>query len=99
MVLEPLRLTADERRGAILRPAGTCLPAGASGARHGRNAAGAGCSEPTLYKYFPSKQALFAAVLDDATEAMRARSDELVAGRPARWRRCSRWPRGPRATS
>ena len=31
-------------------------------------AARAGCSEPTLYKYFPSKQAVFAAVLDDATE-------------------------------
>ena len=41
-------------------------------------AARAGCSEPTLYKYFPSKQAVFAAVLDDATECITERVTELM---------------------
>ena len=33
------------------------------GASNSRDRSGAGCSEPMLYKHFPSKQALFAAVL------------------------------------
>ena len=41
-------------------------------------AARAGCSEPTLYKYFPSKQAVFAAVLDDATRCISERVAELT---------------------
>ena len=83
MVVEPLRLTADERRGAILTAARhEFARRGFRGARTAAIAAGAGCSEPMLYKHFPSKQALFAAVLTDATEAMKAMVDELVAGSP-----------------
>ena len=81
MVIEPLRLTADERRSAILEAARhEFARRGFRGARTAAIAAGAGCSEPMLYKHFPSKQALFAAVLTDATEAMRAMVDALAAG-------------------
>ena len=41
---------------------------GFHGGRRRRSPPVAGCSEPTLYKHFPSKQALFAAVLEDAGE-------------------------------
>jgi AcrR family transcriptional regulator len=75
------RLTRDERYETILAAARTVF------ARHGYHRAGtaeiaraAGCSEPMLYKHFPSKQALFAAVLTDATEAMKAMVDGVVAG-------------------
>ncbi|MEP6641463.1 MAG: TetR/AcrR family transcriptional regulator [Gaiellales bacterium] len=81
MVVEPLRLTADERRSAILTAARhEFARRGFRGARTAAIAAGAGCSEPMLYKHFPSKQALFAAVLTDATEGIKAMVDELVAG-------------------
>ena len=81
MVVEPLRLTSDERRGAILTAARhEFARRGFRGARTAAIAAGAGCSEPMLYKHFPSKQALFAAVLTDATEAMKAMVDGVVAG-------------------
>jgi AcrR family transcriptional regulator len=69
-----LRLTAEERRTAILTAARHVF------AKHGFHGAGtaeiareAGCSEPMLYKHFPSKQALFAATLDDASLCLRAR--------------------------
>ena len=66
------RLTRDERYETILAAARTVF------ARHGYHRAGtaeiaraAGCSEPMLYKHFPSKQALFAAVLVDATTQLK----------------------------
>jgi TetR/AcrR family transcriptional regulator, repressor for uid operon len=81
VVTERTRLTGEDRRSAIL------LAGRRSFARkgfHGTSTAdlavAAGCSEPTLYKYFPSKQALFAAVLDDATMCMGARVAELIQG-------------------
>ena len=81
MVIENPRLTADERRSAILEAARhEFARRGFRGARTAAIAAGAGCSEPMLYKHFPSKQALFAAVLTDATEAMRAMVGALAAG-------------------
>ena len=45
------------------------------GRAHRGDRPGAGCSEPMLYKHFPSKQALFAAVLADA----RTPAEERVA--------------------
>jgi TetR/AcrR family transcriptional regulator len=72
MVMEYPRMTADERRRLILEAARhEFATRGFRGARTAAIAAGAGCSEPMLYKHFPSKQALFAAVLTDATEAMK----------------------------
>jgi AcrR family transcriptional regulator len=75
MVVEPRqRLTGDARRQSILDAARAVF------ARHGFHGAGtaeiarcAGCSEPMLYKHFASKQALFAAVLDDATTQLKQR--------------------------
>jgi AcrR family transcriptional regulator len=79
MVMECTRLTAGERRRLILAAARREFATrGFRGARTAAIAAGAGCSEPMLYKHFPSKQALFAAVLTDATEAMRAMVDGLI---------------------
>jgi AcrR family transcriptional regulator len=59
------RMSAPERRAAILRAAREEF------ARHGFHGAGtaaiarsAGCSEAVLYRHFPSKKALLAAVLE-----------------------------------
>ena len=80
MVLEDVRLTADQRRSAILAAARHEFASrGFRGARTAAIASGAGCSEPTLYKHFPSKQALFAAVLRDATDLMKEMVDALMA--------------------
>ena len=80
MVVEYTRLTAEQRRRAILvaaRHEFACR--GYRGARTAAIASGAGCSEPMLYKHFPSKQALFAAVLTDTTEAMKETVDAVAA--------------------
>src|SRR3954453_20397206 len=71
---ERRRLTGDERRAAILQAArGAFARHGFHGAGTSEIAAAAGCSEPMIYKHFPSKQALFAAVLQDATLELRDR--------------------------
>ena len=80
MVLDYVRLTADQRRSAILSAARHEFASrGFRGARTAAIANGAGCSEPTLYKHFPSKQALFAAVLRDATDSMKEMVDAVTA--------------------
>ena len=75
------RLTRDERYETIIAAARTVF------ARHGFHGAGtaeiartAGCSEPMLYKHFPSKQALFAAVLMDATAQLKQRIHAMLEG-------------------
>jgi AcrR family transcriptional regulator len=75
VIQEPrTRLTADERRAAILTAARHVFARrGFHGAGTAEIAREAGCSEPMLYKHFPSKQALFAATLDDASLCMRER--------------------------
>lgn len=79
MVMECPRLTADERRRLILTAARREFATrGFRGARTATIATGAGCSEPMLYKHFPSKQALFAAVLTDTTDAMKTMVDGLI---------------------
>lgn len=67
------RMSADDRREAILA-AGRRLFAerGYQGTATSRLAAAAGCSEAILYRHFPSKQALFAAVLARAAADLRA---------------------------
>jgi AcrR family transcriptional regulator len=79
---ERIRLTRDERRESILTAARHVF------ARRGYHGAGtaeiareAGCSEPMLYKHFPSKQALFAATLDHASLCMRDRVHAMFEGR------------------
>jgi AcrR family transcriptional regulator len=84
VVVEYTRLTAEQRRHAILvaaRHEFACR--GYRGARTAAIASGAGCSEPMLYKHFPSKQALFAAVLTDATDAMKTTVDGVAAASPS----------------
>jgi AcrR family transcriptional regulator len=73
-LVEPRRrLTGEDRRAEILRAARTVFAQhGFDGASTAVIAAKAGCSEPTLYKHFASKHALFAAVLADAGLAMKA---------------------------
>lgn len=75
------RLTRDQRHETILAAARTVF------ARHGFHGAGtaeiarvAGCSEPMLYKHFSSKQALFAAVLVDATAQLKLRIHAMLDG-------------------
>jgi AcrR family transcriptional regulator len=75
------RLSAEDRRSAIVEAARTLF---AHNGFHGTGtsdiAAAAGCSEPVIYKHFASKQALFAAALEDATRLMRERFDEAAVG-------------------
>lgn len=80
MAVEPrLRLTADARRRAILDSARHVFARhGFQGAGTSEIARGADCSEATLYKHFASKQALFAAVLDDATSQLKQRIHSML---------------------
>jgi AcrR family transcriptional regulator len=81
MVTDRIRLSADDRRSCILEAGRhTFARKGFHGTSTAELAARAGCSEPTLYKYFPSKQAVFAAVLDDATRCITVRVAELMRG-------------------
>ena len=79
MATDRIRVSAEDRRSMILE-AGRHMFArkGYHGTGTAELAARAGCSEPTLYKYFPSKQAVFAAVLDDATHCISERVAELI---------------------
>ncbi len=68
------RLSAESRRAAIIDAARTLFASnGFRGTGTSDIAAAAGCSEPVIYKHFASKQALFAAVLEDCAGFMRAR--------------------------
>jgi AcrR family transcriptional regulator len=74
-------MRGEDRRASIVDAArGVFARTGYHGASTADIAAAAGCSEPTLYKYFPSKQALFAAVLVDSSLRMRDRFDTTLAG-------------------
>jgi AcrR family transcriptional regulator len=76
---ERTRLTADQRRAAILTAARHVFAKrGFHGASTAEIAREAGCSEPMLYKHFPSKQALFAATLDDAVLCVRERVHAMM---------------------
>jgi AcrR family transcriptional regulator len=68
------RLSAESRRAAIIDAARTLFARnGFRGTGTSDIAAAAGCSEPVIYKHFASKQALFAAVLEDCAGFMRDR--------------------------
>lgn len=54
---------------------------GYHGASTAEIAARCGCSEPILYRHFPSKQALFAATLLDSAEVLKARLAPVFAER------------------
>jgi AcrR family transcriptional regulator len=74
------RLPGVERRALILEVARTLF------ARNGFHATGtteiaeaAGCSEPIIYKHFASKQALFAAVIEECALEIRGMLDQTLA--------------------
>jgi AcrR family transcriptional regulator len=75
------RLTHEARHEMILSAARTVFAKhGFHGASTAEIARLADCSEPMLYKHFTSKQALFAAVLVDATEQLKGRIHTLLEG-------------------
>jgi AcrR family transcriptional regulator len=64
------RPTADERREAILAEGVRCFAArGFSGTTTREVAAGVGITEAALYRYFPSKEALYSAIIARKIEA------------------------------
>ncbi|MGE4321521.1 MAG: TetR/AcrR family transcriptional regulator [Sphingobium sp.] len=68
-----------DRRAAILTVAARAfLDHGYAGASMSAIAAALGGSKATLWNYFPSKEALFAAVLDHVTTAYRARLSQIL---------------------
>jgi AcrR family transcriptional regulator len=72
-------MTGDDRRAQILAVGREVFAErGFHAAGTAEIAARAGCSEPTIYKYFPSKQALFAAVLEDATARTREHIEQII---------------------
>jgi len=76
------RLSAEDRRVEIVEAARrTFARRGFHGTGTAEIAAAAGCSEPTLYKHFASKQALFVAALTYAGVCMRRQVAEFMAGR------------------
>ena len=81
MLTERPRLSADDRRAGILAAARhEFARRGFKGTGTAEIATRAGCSEPMLYKHFSSKQALFAAVLEDAGRRMGERVAAMVDG-------------------
>src|SRR3979409_2215406 len=75
------RLSAADRRAGIVEAARALFTRnGFHGTGTSDIAAAAGCSEPVIYKHFASKQALFAAVLEDSTHMMHERFVAAAAG-------------------
>src|ERR1700712_2101742 len=73
------RLPAVERRALILEVArGLFARNGFQGTGTTEIAAAAGCSEPIIYKHFASKQALFAAVIEECAHEMRGLLDQAM---------------------
>jgi AcrR family transcriptional regulator len=74
-------MTGCQRRDTILDAARTVFGRrGYHAASTSEIAAAAGCSEPTLYKHFSSKQELFVAALQHTGKAVKARVLEAVSG-------------------
>ncbi len=66
----PQRLTADERRAQVLREAARLFGThGFSGTTTRDIAAAVGITEAALYRYFASKDAMYAAILDERAAA------------------------------
>jgi AcrR family transcriptional regulator len=68
------RLAAAERRGELLRVAADLLTTrGVDGLQFAEVAAAAGVTRPLVYRFFPSRQALILAVLEDYAEDLTGR--------------------------
>ncbi|HEX6857456.1 MAG TPA: helix-turn-helix domain-containing protein [Streptosporangiaceae bacterium] len=78
--LKPLRADAKRNQQRLLSAAaGTFADRGADSASLEEIARRAGVGIGTLYRHFPTRQALLEAVYQDQIEALRARADELIA--------------------
>ncbi len=76
----PQRQRGRERVAALLAAADACfVEKGYDGATMTEIAARAGAAIGSLYQFFPTKEALALALLDDHAEALYARMDELAA--------------------
>lgn len=74
------RLKASQRREQLLRVAASIFARyGYDGTTTASIAAGAGITEPLLYRHFRSKQALFAAIVQDLLQHLETRWEELFA--------------------
>jgi len=68
--MRPIRLSSEARRETILAAAKGCFAQhGFAGTTTKSVAAAAGISEGLLFKHFPTKSALYAAILDESAEA------------------------------
>jgi TetR/AcrR family transcriptional regulator len=77
------RLSAEERRAAVLDTAGAIFAKGSyRGTTTAEIARQAGVTEPILYRHFASKRDLYLACLDDAWEACRAMWERAVDEEP-----------------
>jgi AcrR family transcriptional regulator len=78
------RLTADERRQAVLETACRVFSQSSyRGATTAEIAREAGISEPILYRHFGSKRDLYLACVDHAWEAFRSHAQQLMEDDPA----------------
>src|SRR5437762_14109382 len=77
------RLTADERRQAVLDTAGRgCSRSSYRGATTAEIAREAGITEPILYRHFGSKRDLYLACLDEAWRSFREIAERALADDP-----------------
>jgi len=73
------RLSAEERRARIIEAAITAFAReGYDATKMDAIAAGAGITKPVLYDHFPSKQALFLAVLQSIRDGLLARGEAIA---------------------
>jgi TetR/AcrR family transcriptional regulator len=74
------RLPAEERKAAVLDCAANLFAAGSyRGTTTAEIARRAGVTEPVLYRHFPSKRALYLAVLGESWRRLRGLWDEAIA--------------------
>ncbi len=78
MAAKPLRADAQRNRDAIVSAARAAYLAGEDGIRFDDFAALAGVGTGTLYRHFPTREALAAAVFAEEAHALAARARELV---------------------
>ena len=79
---QKMRADARRSRARLLEAATAAFAVNGADAPLDDIARRAGVGIGTLYRHFPTRQALLEAVYRDQVEAMRARADELIASKP-----------------
>ncbi|MFC8568310.1 TetR/AcrR family transcriptional regulator [Streptomyces sp. NPDC057245] len=80
--VKPMRADARRNRARLLRTAAEVFAEHGAGASLDDVARRAGVGTGTLYRHFPTRQALLEAVYLESVEAIAARADTLAAARP-----------------